>query len=261
MSEDWMEDYLRDKRRVLRTEDVLAIPAPPPLFCNIIPERVLCLISAEPYCGKSFLCLEAASALSLGRPFLDLFPPRERGRTLFVGQDSTNWDYAAQLRKLTSTGPRPEIDFLLSQGLDLFDSNRTLQLLCDWHEASPYRLLVLDTLASLHSGDENSTREMTYIMSLLKDLRDRLGVTIFFTTHVKKPQSGEDLSANYRVRGNTAIAGSIDFHLSLSRMSETRVKITFPKGRGAMPDTRTMFFDMIESPGGTIALKGGKFQK
>ncbi len=111
-----------------------------------------------------------------------------------------------------------------------------------------FNVLFLDTLASVHGGNENDTREMGILMSMLKEIRDKFRCCIIFTHHTAKPSQGLVRSENYSARGASVISGSIDFHLTLKREGDLdRIKIRMPKGRGAERLDKLSYFDIIES--------------
>lgn len=209
------------------------------------------MLSAEPFSGKTLLTIAIALALDSGRPLFNHYQIRERKKVLYLGQDAPSWDYAEQLRKLVRGAelnpPDLDIDFMLNQGINFFDP-KSLQLLQDWHSVSNFNVLILDTLNSFHSGDENNTRDMGVLCSMLKHIRDHLRCAIIFTQHTSKPSQGVARSDNYSARGSSVIVGSIDFHIHLRRDSERdRIKIRFPKGRGSERMDRLTYFDIEDA--------------
>lgn len=253
--DDWQVEALREKKRLQSCADFLrgAAPKPPPLVHGFLPEQTLILVSAEPYTGKSLFCLDLALALATTAPVLTRYAPAGRKTVLFCGQDSPNWDYAEQLRKLArGRGLLPAaaddipLDLWLNEGWDLTTPD-FLGSLEEWQHAHPVDVVIFDTLAAFHSADENSSREMGAIMTILKRLRDRFRWTIIATHHTAKPTPGdEERSLNYRARGSSVIAGSIDVHLSLRRLKDDNIAVRMPKGRGADPIDRKLAFAIRE---------------
>ena len=201
--------------------------------------KTLTMISAEPFCGKTLLMLAQAISLSSGKLLFGKYAPTELRRTLFIGQDAPTWDYARQCIKLVrgygiSAAELAELDtdLILNEGVFLNDKE-FISWLRLWHEATQFEVLMLDTLASIHTMNENDNREMSHIMGVLKAIRDEFGCAIIFSHHTGKPSGEQVRSANYRSRGASAIPASVDFHFQLSRTAEDTVAITMPKGRGA----------------------------
>lgn len=224
--------------------DAHALP-PPPLFHDLFPDDALILISGEPFTAKTMLLADSALLLDdPSTPLLGLHRPNGTRRVLFVGQDAPTYDYLRQFRKLATGHGWSSADLhacdvalLLNRNISLLDPRfqHWLDRLCRFGGLSG---LMLDTLFTcLPDIDENSNTAMTAVMKLLKHWRDDYGLFVMFTMHTSK-SSGFDLrSANYRVRGASAIAASCDFHLQLIRRSSSVISLTVAKGRGDIVHT------------------------
>lgn len=199
------------------------------------------MLSGEPYAGKTLFSMYLLLHMDLGLPLFGRFQPLPHQRCLFIGQDAPTWDYHGQFLKLLyglhipseDTVPLPSF-FILNQGLSLV-SHDFIHLIR--HSVSLYdiNVLFLDTLADFHHFEENSNTEMNLVMRTLKYLRDTFDLSIIFTHHVSKPSANSEVSMNYRARGASKIAGSIDQHIYLSskmRDGIPTVSINFPKARG-----------------------------
>jgi hypothetical protein len=226
-------------------------PKPPALVHGFLPAETLILVSAEPYTGKSIFCLDLALALATEQPVLGRYAPNGQKSVLFCGQDSPDWDYAEQVRKLArgrglgqQAAEIMPLDLWFNGGWDLLNP-AFLHTLEEWQHEHPVDVVIIDTLAAFHSADENLAREMGVVMTILKRLRDRFRWTIILTHHVSKPVAGDERSLNYRARGSSVISGSIDVHLSLARRKDM-VQIRMPKGRGATPIDKSLGFTIGE---------------
>jgi hypothetical protein len=82
--------------------DLLSIPPPPMLIEDVLPRGGVMGITSYPGVGKSWLALEMCRALSTGEKFLGHFPSKV-GSALFVGSDSSLYDYARQWQRLGRT--------------------------------------------------------------------------------------------------------------------------------------------------------------
>lgn len=234
------EEWLRAQRSALSLSKLTdgSIQPPEPLFEGLLLHETLTMVSGEPYTGKTLFLIAAALSLASGKPLLGQFPPKELRRVLFIGQDAPTWDYAGQAVKLArGYGIKPEdlqhfeVDFILNEGV-IITEKPFLEWLGQWHEATKFDVLMLDTLLDVHSADENSNSQMRLVMKQLKTIRDTLGCAIVFSHHTGKQQMGDTRSANYMSRGATVIPGSSDFHFQL-RAGKERVDLLWPKGRGA----------------------------
>lgn len=260
--EDWHEDHVRRKLGIRRANDILIgdVPRPDPLIIGLIPDKTLTVISSDPHSGKSVLVLEIALCLATETPLFGRYEIPQRRQPLVIGQDAPSWDYAEIFRKLARSKGEKDVpvDFMLNTGLDILSREFASKIEAA-HDAVNFNVLIIDTLKSLHNADENSTREMGIVMDTLKSLRDNLRIPILFCHHDVKPTE-VTRSAVYKLRGNSVIAGSIDFHLALSRVGGA-VTLTMPKGRGAESfdkdnPVRFTLEDGETTEGPTLTLKG-----
>lgn len=75
--------------------------APPPMLIDgFLTKGTVMGITAMPGVGKSWLAMEAARAVATGTKFLGKFQAQQSG-VLFVGSDSSLYDYARQWRRIT----------------------------------------------------------------------------------------------------------------------------------------------------------------
>lgn len=239
------------------------IVAPPFLFTPLFRSHTLNMISAEPYTGKTLLCLSMMLCLDTGAPLFNTYAASEGHRCLFIGQDSPTWDIHAQFMKLFRGAaihpdtPLPSM-FLLNRGFSLADP-AFLPFITQITHLYSITVIFLDTLVDLHPFDENSNTQMSQVMRTMKRLRDDLGLTVFFTHHTNKPFFPRDtslardatsvpqISRNARARGASALVGAIDAHAALDRSADGSVALSFPKGRG-LGNLEPLTFSITEGP-------------
>ena len=250
------EQWLRDKTNCVSLSKLAAngVEAPPPLFEGFLLHKTVTMLSAEPFVGKTLLMLAMAISLNTGRPLFGKHNPEALRRVLFIGQDAPTWDYVRQARKLlrgyeidAANYGELETDLILNENVRITDNNFIENWLRPWHDATAFDVLMLDTLISVHSADENDNRQMSAVMSILKTIRDQFHCAVIFSHHLSKPQGDSPISANYRARGATAIAGGVDFHFQLHQGDSGQVNLLFPKGRGADGMEPPPYFTIVAS--------------
>lgn len=248
------EAFLRERRNVFTLGKLVSgeIVPPAPLFEGLLLENTVVMLSAEPYSAKTLTMLSMAISLASGKALFGRHNPRGLRRTLFVGQDAPTWDYANQAIKLSrGYGLSPEslvdadVDFILNEGVSITDT-AFLDWLDQWHTTRGFDVIMLDTLLEMHNADENSNREMSQVMRILKAIRNKFNATVIFSHHTTKPQGPDSgTSANYRARGASVVAGTVDFHFQLRRTNK-QVNLLMPKGRGADGLEPPTYFDIME---------------
>ena len=186
--------------RVLSVEDALDAPARSYILDGLLAPGELSVFWGKPKCGKSFLMLRLAYGLAQGVGFWS----REAVQVpvLYVaaeGQSGIN----GRIRALRSTmGPAPSFH-LIAQAVDLFDPKADLSALIEAASALKVGLVVLDTLARVMTGgDESATRDMNVFVANCDAIREQSGAHVAVVHH-----GGWDAS---HARGSTALVGAAD---------------------------------------------------
>jgi len=232
------------KLRPTRATGLLdGVAMPPMLVQGLIPKGGLVMVSAEPYVGKTFMSLELARSVATGTPFLGKFPTN-MGNVLFVEEDAPAWDLSAQLIKLTGhqndldrqqllgdvdplTDLEKHLYFLVGQGVTLDTTNDALALAHAMEEVGDPSsgmegtdLLILDTMRSMHSAEENDATQMAHLLEKLRLIQRSTGACIVLLHHFNKPTKENAGSLSYRLRGSTAILGALDGLIGLTKVNK-----------------------------------------
>lgn len=229
---------------------------PPFLFQDLLLHQSLVMVSAEPFTGKTMLTLNMALCLDTGTPLFNKFSPGRKLRVLYIGQDAPLWDYAEQIRKLMRGMGLTHTQISILSGVGSFNKGHNILTASTHHwiqhyfEDIGFDVLFIDTLASIHSAEENSNSEMTVVMNTLKAFRDRYRCAVIFTHHDAKPAATDGRSNIYRPRGASVISGSVDAYISLRAMRDGGIKLSVPKGRG-LKKRHDLIYDMFDTPDGT----------
>lgn len=81
--------------------ELYGVETPPMLIDPFLPAGCLGGLSGGPGVGKSWFSLEAARATATGSPFLGVFPVLTKAPVLYIGSDSSRFDYGRCWRRLT----------------------------------------------------------------------------------------------------------------------------------------------------------------
>lgn len=252
-----------DPYPLITSDSLYTEQAPPMLIDEFLPAGGVMGITSYPGVGKTWLTLEVVRAVATGQKFLGRFPTR-RGGVIFVGSDSSIFDYARQWKRLTYAadlahdGKVPLFDaarFLLQSTFmfENLDEVRRLIATCkkfEWGEeelvgegtkhAKMMRsrgvdCIVFDTLSRLTRANQNDNTEMEEVFRNIRRIAEFTGAACILLHHNAKRSEFNDGSD---WRGAMSQIGALDSwcHLSPSRKDKYLVGVQFKKFRGITPE-------------------------
>jgi len=167
---------------------------------RLIPERGITIVSAPGGTGKTFLFLQIARAVSTGEPIFGL--RTKKLNCVYIDYENPLPLVIERIRKLNvinalfwTLGGEPKPPLLDSDNWQLF------------FNLPQESLIIFDSLRSAHTGDENSSQDMSLVLYRLKLLREK-GFTISVLHHSPK---GKDST----YKGSTAISDLSDQTLQI----------------------------------------------
>lgn len=190
--------------------------------------------------GKSFWALEAAMAVACGIKGGDLLglAPMHSGRAVYLAVEDpetvlqhrvhsigTHLDPAAQ----DAIAERLSVFPMLGQAVDIQDPE-TLEILVEY--CSDARLVILDTLSRIHTGDENSNGEMAQLIGTLEYLAAKSGAAVVFVHHTSKGSAkGGQIDQQHAARGASALIDNARWCGFLAGMDENEARNLSANGR------------------------------
>lgn len=202
-----------EPRRLLIKPSELVAPGDPGgdwLVDRLIQRRTRGLIVAKPKSGKSLFMLDIAISLATQGRVLGLKPyhrpvrvavisredgPQllsERIKCLAVGRNLNMYEIDKNLRVNTEEQSR---NFHI-------DNQKDLDEMAMWLRAEQIEFCIIDVLARLHFGKENSADEMTKVMLKFDELAEKSGAQVCVIHHANAIGEG---------RGSSAIDGWADY--------------------------------------------------
>jgi len=215
-----------------RTAARLFIGEPPPvnwLVRGIFPLGVCCLVASPPNVGKSFLSLDMAAKVA-GYPG-PLCPGYSfgaevaaHGRAVYVSAEDDEPEIHRRLWSLCG-GVMPDRLLVLSLPdvghFGIIEADRTAKefkpteawrdLVTEIRELPDVKLILLDTLQALTTGDTNTVEATQPLMNEATALASATGACVLLVHHVAKGSTREirtALDAMESIRGSGAIAGT-----------------------------------------------------
>lgn len=170
------------------------------LIKGLLPKKAITVLHGRGGIGKTWLSLSMAESIATGKPFLGLtteqtpvyYTDYENPLPVLVERVKTLNIQGVRFWHISNTPPPPALDT---------EKNYYYGKL---PEGS---LIVFDTFRSAHTGDENDSKNISGVLTVLKLLREK-GYTILLLHHTAK---GNDS----RYKGSTAILDLADHELNL----------------------------------------------
>lgn len=218
--------------RFFSAADLDGIEPPPRRWhvADFIPAHQVTMLGGDGGVGKSLVALQLAVASALGTRWVGMVP--EKTRTVYITAEDDQDEVHRRLDDITAAQgvSLGSLDDLLIRSLAGEDAllavadsrSGTLSPTDLFRELDEYiaqtgaGFLVLDTLADLHSGEENNRAVARQFISLLRGLALRRECTVLLLAHpsLTGMQSGSGLS------GSTAWNNSVRSRLYIERIKE-----------------------------------------
>jgi len=212
-------------------------------------------------CGKSYLALEAALSIAMGRKFGRDTP--KRGKVFYFATEDPLNQLGQRVQNILSrwgvASGSPELAFLdanfhlfplLGEKTDIMEEDDGPVIL-DQIEAliagfgdggDPLRLLVLDTLRRFHTLDENSNGEMARVLGVMERIAVQFKCSVLFIHHVTKNAAANgQAAAQQAARGASVLVDNIRYQANVVNMSEEESAIWSCDGKAKIKDGRKFF--------------------
>lgn len=244
-----------DRTRAMSGPDFLAMQIPEQrwLINGHLPEQAIGWIVGLPKVFKSFYAVEMGVSVAAGSAFLGRFeagmPLKER-RVLLVQFESSLPSFQNRIRSIAGRyGQIPSSMFFLSNVPVILEDQAGRERIERELETVKPELLILDPLAAMTTGDENSATEMGVVVRTLRGWRDTYGCAIVTVHHANKTKQEGTGRAGLKMRGSTALYGSSEATISIERPDddESRVHVRVEVKDGESPKPYVVEFNPVGS--------------
>jgi len=196
-------------------------------------KKWITILNGQEGSGKSTLMYALCRSVSTGTPFLGL--PTTRCPIIYSNVD--NMPPTAIRKRFDELSGDNNIDwwdnvFWTQDAINFNNIQQTEKMVEEWSSVNP-GLIIFDTLAGISSGsgsDENSSNDMTLIMSRFRHIIKTLNCGIILLHHVPKAAL-KGKSVSFHGRGSTAIAAGCDMEFNLIGQIIDSISITRKKSR------------------------------
>ena len=176
--------------------------------------------------GKSFFALQIATQIAGGKDFLG-FGDLKKGKVVYLSAEDDVVLIQHRVQAINE-GVKDDQVREISENIRIIPRCGYQNNIMDqtWFEillrkSEGSRLLIIDTLRRIHTLDENSSSDMSQVLSRMEELARRAGCAVLFLHHTNKGASvnktGDVQGAS---RGSSVLVDNIRFQANLIAMNE-----------------------------------------
>jgi hypothetical protein len=179
------------------------------LVDKIIPIETVNIISGEPQNYKTWITMELAKCVASGKSFLDHFDVIQ-GAVLVIDEEDSERTVKKRFSSLGITEDSTLPLYYLNQAGFRTNDLSGMKIVVDFVKNNNIKLVVFDSLVRIHTGDENSAKDMSNVLRTLQEIV-KCGATVILTHHHRKGAVGSTSSQN--LRGSSDILAGVDMHM------------------------------------------------
>jgi len=188
------------------------------------------LLAGKPKIGKSWLALQIAISVSLGKHLFNSIAVEKKG-VLYLALEDNRRRIKKRLSMTLKESEHPDNLFFETDCPRA--SNGGLNVIKDFLQSHPDAgLIIIDTLARFRDvpgSNKNSYLADYDAISNLKKIADTYEVTILIIHHLRKFDNTEDPLDN--ISGTTGISGATDANIVLARDRKSNIATMYVEGR------------------------------
>ena len=243
-----------ENRETFQTMSIDSLMSMPPvkwLVDGLLTRFGFSVMYGQPGCGKTFLALDIALSVAIGRDFHGR--PTDQGDVLYIageGVGGLGKRIKVWVEYRGSGVNSKEIPFdVLPTAVNMTSPADTEKLIATIEEkeeqrGSKFSLIVIDTVArALLGADENSATDVGKFVKACDILREAIGCAVIGIHH-----QGKDGAKG--MRGSSALLGAVDTSIQVKKSGSILTVVT-QKQKDAEP-AEDLFYEMMSAEAGTI---------
>ena len=196
---------------------------PDPLVHDFIDSGTGIIIAGPPGVGKSWLGFSMALSIATGMPYLDEYATTQHP-VLVIDEEGTEWGDQSRMALLLEglgIGSVKDIPLYFAIGKDFkLDQTRGLNAVRRMIDRYQPKLVMIDSLARAHTGDENLSKDMARFFGVTQKLKRHAGSAFMFIHHVRKASILDSDDPGELIRGTSEIRAWVDTAFVVKRGSE-----------------------------------------
>lgn len=186
------------------------------------------VLGGHPKACKSWLGLEMAVSVATGTPCLGRYSVKKPGPVLIYLAEDTLTNVRERLLSLSRSRGSELADLdvhVITAPRMRLDLERDRSRLLETARSIQPRLLLLDPMVRLHQLEENSSTEISQLLSYLRQMQRDLKMALVIVHHTRKGASGRG-QAGLALRGSGDLWAFGDSNLYLRRVRECLELVT-----------------------------------
>ena len=216
--DDWSNPILADELLKLENNDEENW-----LVKGLIPKGGTTVISGDPGSNKTWIDMVTAIAVASGNRLFNFFDTKQCPVWII---DKENNKQAIRDR-LKLLGLEPGLPIYISSTKDFIFNYNNRNKILDFAGEKEIKLIIYDSLRRIHTGDENSSTDISELFELLTSLHVKDISNILTHHHNKNTFAG----GGSKIRGSTDILASIDCHITVSKRPNREIIVEQTKNR------------------------------
>ncbi len=189
--------------KTVNCEQLMTTPLRPIEFCiDGMLSTGLFILAGAPKVGKSWLALDMALSIAKGEKVLGR--ETKRGTALYLCLEDSYTRIQNRLFDLTSE-PSDNLHFAIMAGTLGGILEKQIENFKSQH--TDLKIIIVDTLQKIRSGDDTSYASDYKELSVLKNLADKLRIAILLVHHTRKCRDNDPFNM---ISGTTGISGCVD---------------------------------------------------
>ncbi len=204
--------------------------------------RAVGVLGGPPKSTKTWTAVDLALSVATGTKAFESFPVPKPGPVVFFAAEDAptriRERFAAIAARRGLALKSLDVHLLDVPSLRLDDRRDQLRLLQTLRGLRP-RLLVLDPLVRLHRADENSSSEISFLLSFLRAIERELETAIILVHHTRK-DAGTVAQPGLGLRGSSDLWAWGDSNLYLRRTGRDRSALTIEHRSAPSPAPITL---------------------
>jgi len=212
-------------------------PPKPIIDKGVLLDGTILLIVGPAKSKKTFLTQNLALAIAFGNDFSGFRIPKPKKVFYFLAEGGYYPNRERIKRMVKGKDLKYSDNFMLGCFNYLpIDNDEAFDMMYKLIAEAKPEVLILDPLIRFHNADENSASQVSQVFGRLRQLIDKLGISIILVHHTGKVESRGS-------RGSSAIIGEYDSRITLHSESNGNTRLSFDMRHVETPPSRIIRFN------------------